>query len=225
MSYIIKIQDITGDHKPDLYYKEIDEGWRHFYKFVNEPENATRYKSFGDAKYAADISGVVQLAINYNYCDLNLNFDSVPEDAIKIVEFDDSTNEILESVRSLNEIRNQMKRLVEDINGDTITVYLIVDRYEKAEFYDIFGNGIYTDLQQAQNDYEKALQEFKNIGPDDCHTFSLYQCDLNKQDMQELKDQYNHYISHPDYSYNNNFTSFMERICRNEGKELLSWTV
>lgn len=98
------------------------------------------------------------------------------------------------------------------------TIYLITDRYEHAEFYEIYGKGIYTDEASARADLKKEYADFVKIGPDDCHTFRLTKHVLSDEDLATLKEYYKEYCdannNHKGYEfvYREDYTSFMEKI-------------
>ena len=123
---------------------------------------------------------------------------------------------------------SKFKELVEAIIhevGNKTSVYMILDRYESAEFYHIFGDGIYTDKNKAVEDYKKELKDFQAYGPDDGHTFMLFQFDLEDVDLAALKEYYNKYLANSsDYAYDEDFTDFMENLCA-AGTELASWSI
>ena len=89
------------------------------------------------------------------------------------------------------------------------TVYLIVSRYDRDEFYDIFGKGIYTDLEEAKKDWKKELKSFLSIGPDDVYILGLVQCQLNNNELRELEDHIKKLNTIDGYSYDKNFINFI----------------
>lgn len=122
---------------------------------------------------------------------------------------------------------SKFRTLIENIinENNMHTIYMILDRYEHAEFYHIFGDGIYTDLNKATEDYKKELKDFQAFGPDDCHTFMLVQFNLEDVDLAKLQEHYNKYLANSDdYAYDEDFTDFMENLVR-AGKELAFWTI
>lgn len=123
----------------------------------------------------------------------------------------------------MSKFRTLMENALQEV-GNKTTVYMILDRYEGAEFYYIYGDGIYTDKDKAIEDYEKELKEFQAYGPDDCHTFMLVQFDLDDADLAALKEHYNNYLNDGDYAYDEYFTGFMEKLCA-AGTELASWSI
>jgi len=124
-------------------------------------------------------------------------------------------------------LRAKMRRLTEDVlneDAGTHIIYLITDRYEHAEFYVLYGKGIYTDMQEALNDYEKELKYFLTSGPDDCHTFSLTECHLNDDELKTLQHFIELYNNDQLEEYDDKWTAFMEKIVRDDGIEIKSWT-
>lgn len=126
---------------------------------------------------------------------------------------------------------SRFRSLMEEVMSQTLserndlhTVYLITDRYENAEFYVLYGKGIYTDLQEALNDYKKELKSFLTSGPDDCHTFSLTECHLNYDELKILQRFVELYNNGALEEYDDKWTAFMEKIIRNDGTEIESWT-
>ncbi len=112
MAYIIKITDLTGEGKPDLYYTEPKDMRRALVADINQ---AKKYATEEEAYNEIDDSDIAELVIDYGYYnwesdeDGNVDFvDEVPGDAIDI---------ITES-KSLKDIRKQMNKLVEDISGN-----------------------------------------------------------------------------------------------------------
>ena len=98
------------------------------------------------------------------------------------------------------------------------TIYLMTDRYEHAEFYDFYGDGIYTDRDKALADLKGQYYKFVKYGPDDCHTFRLTKHELIPEMAKRVRDYYNMYEeSHNDpegytFNYMKEFTQFMENL-------------
>lgn len=90
------------------------------------------------------------------------------------------------------------------------TVYLIVNRYDRDEFYNIYGKGIYTDLKEAKKDWKKELKSFFSMGPDDVNIIGLVQCQLSNSELKELEDHIKKFNTEDSYEYNSNFINFMK---------------
>jgi len=128
MTYVIKIKDLTGEGKPDLYYAEPRDMRRALVADINQ---AKKYATEDEAYDEIDDSDVAELVVDYGYytweSDINGDVDDVdevPGDAIDI---------ITES-KSLKDIRQQMKRLVEDINSQKYVVRYIEDHFGGIEY-------------------------------------------------------------------------------------------
>lgn len=124
MAYVIKITDLTGEGKPDLYYAEPRDMRRALVADINQ---AKKYATEDEAYDEIDDSDVAELVVDYGYytweSDINGDVDdvdNVPGDAIDI---------ITES-KSLKDIRNQMKRIVESI-GDIKSDLVKLDQFNK----------------------------------------------------------------------------------------------
>ena len=89
-------------------------------------------------------------------------------------------------------------------------VYLIVDRYDCGEFYNIYGKGIYTDLDEAKKDWEDAVKSFLSMGPDDVYVLSLVECNLDDTKLKELENHINKLNTIDDYNYDEDYTKFMD---------------
>lgn len=90
------------------------------------------------------------------------------------------------------------------------TVYLIVSRYDRDEFYNIYGKGVYTDLKEAKKDWKKELKSFLGMGPDDVYVIGLVQCQLSNNELKELEDHIKKFDTEDSYEYNSNFIDFMK---------------
>lgn len=90
------------------------------------------------------------------------------------------------------------------------TVYLIVSRYDRDEFYNIYGKGVYTDLEEAKKDWKKELKSFLSMGPDDVYIIGLVQCQLSDNELKELEDHIKKFDTEDSYEYNSNFINFMK---------------
>lgn len=67
-------------------------------------------------------------------------------------------------------------------------VYIIYDRYEHDEWYDISWIG--TNKEQAIKQFkEQELPSFLEYGPDDCHSFQLVEVEMTDQEYKDLLDQ------------------------------------
>ena len=89
-------------------------------------------------------------------------------------------------------------------------VYLIVDRYDRGEFYNIYGKGIYTNLDEAKKDWEDAVKSFLSIGPDDVYLLSLVECNLDDAKLKELENHISKLNTIDGYNYDEDYTKFMD---------------
>ena len=90
------------------------------------------------------------------------------------------------------------------------TIYLIVDRYDRGEFYNIYGKGIYTDFDEAAKDWKEILKSFLSTGPDDVYLLGLVSCDLDDIKLKELEDHINKLNIDEYYNANKDYTKFMD---------------
>lgn len=66
-------------------------------------------------------------------------------------------------------------------------VYIIYDRYERDEWYQVYYIGL--NRQESVKKFkEEELPSFLEYGPDDCHSFQL-------QEVKMTKEQYEHFMS------------------------------
>lgn len=134
MAYVIKITDLTGEGKPDLYYAEPKDMRRALVADINQ---AKKYATEEEAYDEIDDSDVAELVVDYGYyaweSDVNGNVDDVdkvPGDAIDI---------ITES-KSLKDIRNRMNKLVENasinmIESNTVKAYVVYLEIRNEVYY------------------------------------------------------------------------------------------
>ena len=101
--------------------------------------------------------------------------------------------------------------------------YLIVDRYEHHEFYDIYGKGIYNSFEEAKADWKKELYDFLAYGPDDCHSFMLVQLELTDEEYTKLEQLVTDYKDGTVDREAEDFTKNMEALVyRPESKQIYS---
>lgn len=91
------------------------------------------------------------------------------------------------------------------------TIYLIVSCYGDSECYNVYGKGIYTDLDQSMKDWKKALKHFLMLGPDDLYNISLVECILTDKQLKELEKHLINLKKIDNYNHNTSFVNFMEK--------------
>lgn len=102
------------------------------------------------------------------------------------------------------------------------TVYLITDRYENGEFYNIYG--VYTNEVDARKAWPDQLGIFLDQGPDDCHYFRLTKHKLTNAQAKELDDHISKFNTVEDYAYDETFVEYMDNLMSDNRTEELEYS-